>query len=88
MVSTLAELLASGAISCEEKKINDIEVSILKDATGKCFQHTEAIKADGYRWNAAWKQWGRCTFKQGASFFDLLKMGVLTASEQENNTWW
>ena len=86
MVSTLAELLASGAISREEKNTNDIEVCALKDATAKCFDHKEAFKADGYRWNAAWKQWGRCTFKAEAGLFDLLKMGVLTASEQENNS--
>ena len=85
MTSTLAELLASGAISREEKKTDSIEVFILKDATGKCFDHKEAIKADGYKWNAAWKQWGRCTFKAEASLFDLLKMGVLTASEQDGN---
>ena len=85
MTSNLAELLASGAICRDNKKIDSIEVFILKDATGKCFDHKEAIKADGYKWNAAWKQWGRCTFKAEAGLFDLLKMGVLTASEQDGN---
>jgi hypothetical protein len=83
MVSSLASLVESGAITCKSTKTDAIDVVVLKDATAMCFDHREAVKAEGYMWNVARKEWGRCAYTTEARLSDLLKMGILTASVQD-----
>jgi hypothetical protein len=84
MVSSLARLVESGAITCKSTKTDAIDVVVLQDGTATCFDHREAVKAEGYMYNVARKEWGRCAYTHAARLSGLLKMGILTASVQDN----
>jgi len=83
MVSSLASLVESGAITCKSTKTDAIDVVVLQDGTATCFDHREAVKAGGYVWNVARKEWGRCAYTPDVLLSDLLKMSILTASVQD-----
>ena len=84
MVSSLASLVESSAITCKSTKTDAIDVVVLQDGTATCFDHREAVKAEGYMYNVARKEWGRCAYTHAARLSGLLKMGILTASVQDN----
>ena len=84
MSGRVQNLHESGAVRVYKQQIGALTVSTLADGTSKCFDHKEAIKTDGFRWNSNLKQWGKseCTAEAKPKVLELLQAGALIATEE------